>query len=91
MDAQELKDEFGRDICFFGGGCNTQEVLGVGTPQEVSENVRDLLGIFGKNSGFVFNQVHNIMGDVPPENIIAMLDTAYEESFQIAEPYKASY
>ncbi len=42
-------------------------------------NLRELVNIFKKDSGFVFNQVHNIMGNVPPENIVAMLDTAYEE------------
>ena len=40
---------------------------------------------FKKNSGYVFNQVHNIMGNVPPENIVAMFDTAYEESFYETE------
>jgi uroporphyrinogen decarboxylase len=39
------------------------------------------VNIFKPGGGFVFNQVHNIMGDVPPENIVAMLDTAYRESF----------
>ena len=39
------------------------------------------MGIFKPNSGYVFNQVHNVMGDVPPENIVAMLETAYAESF----------
>jgi uroporphyrinogen decarboxylase len=39
------------------------------------------MGIFKPGGGFVFNQVHNIMGDVPPENVVAMLDTAYEQSF----------
>jgi uroporphyrinogen decarboxylase len=43
--------------------------------------VKELVSVFGKGSGFVFNQVHNIMGDVPPENVVAMLDTAYEESW----------
>jgi uroporphyrinogen decarboxylase len=81
MDPQALKDEFGDRICFWGGGCNTQQVLGVGTPDTVADNVRHLMGIFKPDSGFVFNQVHNIMGNVPPENIVAMLDTAYEESF----------
>lgn len=80
MDPQELKDEFGDRICFWGGGCDTQNVLGTGTPEEVAENVRHLVGILKRDSGFVFNQVHNIMGDVPPENIVAMLDTAYEEA-----------
>ncbi|NQU43671.1 hypothetical protein HQ520_10320 [bacterium] len=81
MDPQQLKDEFGDRICFWGGGCNTQQVLGTGTPESVAQNVRYLMRIFKKDGGFVFNQVHNIMGDVPPENIIAMLDTAYEEGF----------
>ena len=81
MDPQELKDEFGDKICFWGGGCDTQNVLGAGTPAEVADNVRKLVRTFKQDSGFVFNQVHNIMGDVPPENIVAMLDTAYEESF----------
>jgi hypothetical protein len=51
--------------------------------------VRELVTTFKKNSGFVFNQVHNIMGNVPPENIVAMLDTAYEESFYDAQEGKA--
>jgi len=46
---------------------------------------REAERIFKENSGFVFNQVHNIMGNVPPENIVAMLDTAYEESFYDTE------
>lgn len=81
MNPQELKKEFGDKATFWGGGCNTQQVLGMGTPENVSKNVRELVSIFKPGGGFVFNQVHNIMGDVKPENIIAMLDTAYEESF----------
>lgn len=86
MDPQELKDEFGRKICFWGGGCDTQNVLGTGTPQAVADNVRRLAGVFKPGGGFVFNQVHNIMGNVPPENIVAMLDTAYEHSFYGTPP-----
>ncbi|MEI8243670.1 MAG: uroporphyrinogen decarboxylase family protein [bacterium] len=81
MDPQELKDEFGNKICFWGGGCDTQSVLGVCTPEDVKDNVRKLVRTFKKDSGFVFNQVHNIMGNVPAENIVAMLDTAYAEGF----------
>ncbi len=81
MDPKELKNEFGGKIIFWGGGCDTQNILGVKTPSEVTENVRKLIKIFKPDGGFVFNQVHNIMGNVPPENIIAMLDTAYKESF----------
>jgi len=81
MDPQELKREFGDKIAFWGGGCDTQNVLNLGSPEEVKSNVRKLVNIFKQNSGFVFNQIHNIMADIKPENIAAMLDTAYEESF----------
>jgi uroporphyrinogen decarboxylase len=80
-----LKDEFGDRICFWGGGCDTQRVLGHGAPESVTDNVRRLMRIFKPGGGFVFNQVHNIMGTVPPEHIVAMLDTAYEESFYKSE------
>jgi len=90
MDPHALKREFGDKLCFWGGGCNTQRVLGAGNPEDVAGDVRNLMRTFKKNSGFVFNQVHNIMGDVPPENIVAMLDTAYEESFFEAKETRAN-
>lgn len=81
MDPRGLKKEFGDRIIFWGGGCNTQQVLGVSSPEKVAQNVKELAGIFKQGGGFVFNQVHNIMGNVKPENIVSMLDTAYKESF----------
>lgn len=81
MNPKELKDEFGDKIIFWGGGCDTQNILGVKKPQEVSQNVRELINIFKPSGGFVFNPVHNIMGNVPPENVVTMYDTAYENSF----------
>lgn len=82
MDPNELKNEFGDKITFWGGGCNTQNILNVGNPKDVANNVRDLISIFKPGGGFIFNQVHNIMGDIKPENIVSMFDTAYEESFK---------
>ncbi len=81
MDPAALKRNFGDKIIFWGGGCDTQNVLGTATPEQVRQNVRGLIDIFKPGGGFVFNQVHNIMGDVPPENVVAMLDAAYEGSF----------
>jgi uroporphyrinogen decarboxylase len=81
MDPRDLKKEFGNKITFWGGGCDTQRVLNVSNPEGVAENVKELVKIFKPESGFVFNQVHNIMGDIKPENIISMLETAYKESF----------
>lgn len=77
MDPAELKRRYGDRLIFWGGGCATQGILDRGTPEQVRANVRHLAGILGAGGGFVFNQVHNIMGDVPPENVVAMLDEAY--------------
>jgi uroporphyrinogen decarboxylase len=81
MDPFELKRRFGRDLVFWGGGCDSQRVLPRGTPSEVAENVRRNLDAFRPDGGYVFNSIHNIQGEVPPENIIAMFDTAYECGF----------
>lgn len=81
MDPLQLKREFGERIIFWGGGCDTQNVLASAAPEAVRANVRYLADAFRTGGGFVFNQVHNIMGDVPPENIIAMLDEAYAQAF----------
>jgi uroporphyrinogen decarboxylase len=78
MEPERLKREFGRDITFWGGGCDTQHVLAHGTPEQVREDVRRRLEVFMKGGGYVWNQVHNIMADVPPENVVAMLEAAYE-------------
>lgn len=72
MDPETLKREFGKDITFWGGGCNTKSVLNNATPDEVYNYCRRMIDIFNKDGGFVFNQEHNIMPDVPPENILAM-------------------
>ncbi len=80
MDPAELKAEFGDDIVFWGGGCDTQNVLGQREPHQVREHVQDMVEIWKPHGGFVFNQVHNIVGDVPPENVVAMLDAAYRQS-----------
>ncbi len=67
MDPQVLKREFGKDITFWGGGCNTRSVLNHGTTEDVRINVLKNLEVLAPGGGFVFNQEHNIMPDVPPE------------------------
>ena len=78
MEPERLKSEFGCDITFWGGGCDTQQVLAHGTPGEVRADVRRRLEVFMPGGGFIWNPIHNIMADVPPENVVAMLDAAYE-------------
>ncbi|MEE9555954.1 MAG: uroporphyrinogen decarboxylase family protein, partial [Candidatus Adiutricales bacterium] len=63
---------------FWGGGCDTQTVLPTATPDQVRAHVRERMEIFKPGGGFVFNQIHNVQADAPPENVVAMLDAAYE-------------
>ena len=74
MDPRELKSEFGKEMVFWGGGCETQTALALDAPAEVKEHVRRLVDIFRPGGGFVFQQVHNILANVPPENIVAMYE-----------------
>lgn len=76
MDPVELKREYGKDLSFWGGGVDTQHLLPNGTPNVIRANVRKNAEILMKNGGFVFNQIHNIITGVPPENIIAMYEEA---------------
>ena len=70
----QLKQEFGDRITFWGGGCDTQNILPKGTPEQIQTHVGEQVSDLEKNGGFVFQQVHNIQADVPPENIVAMFE-----------------
>ena len=72
MDPKVLKAKYGSRLCFWGGGCDTGRILPLGTPEEVAAHVRSQVEVMRQGSGFVFQQVHNIMAEVPPENIVAM-------------------
>ena len=74
MDPTALKKAYGDRFTFWGGGCDTRCVLPRGTPDDVRRNVEELLEIWVPGGGYVFQQVHNILADVPPENILAMFD-----------------
>jgi len=78
MEPDALKRDFGRDICFWGGGVDTQGILPNGTPDEVRQDVRRNVEALAPGGGYVFNTVHNIQPDVPPENIMAMWETLQE-------------
>lgn len=72
MEAEGLKRDFGGSITFWGGGCDTQRVLPKGSPEEVGAHTRRQVEVMSPGGGFVFQQVHNILSNVPPENVIAM-------------------
>jgi uroporphyrinogen decarboxylase len=78
MDTRQLKERFGRDLVFWGGGVDTQRVLPFGTPQEVRDEVRRRIDDLAPGGGFVFAAVHNIQAFVAPENIVAAFETVLE-------------
>lgn len=80
MDLSELKKEFGRELVFWGGGCDTGKVLCHETPEAVMQHVQKQVEIGRKGGGFVFQQVHNIMADVPPGNVAAMFEAVSSNS-----------
>lgn len=77
-DTAELKRLFGKQLTFWGGGVDTQRVLPRGTTQEVREEVRRRIADLAPGGGFVFNTIHNVQGDVPPENYMAMWEALQE-------------
>ncbi len=78
MDPERLKREFGKDVTFWGGGADTRSILNKATPAAVKDHTCRNIEILSPGGGFVFNTVHNIMPDVPPENILAMFEAIDE-------------
>ena len=78
MDTKKLKQEYGKDMTFWGGGVDTQHVLPFGTPQQVADEVRRRIDDLAPGGGFVFAAVHNVQAFVPPQNIVATFETALE-------------
>lgn len=78
MDSAKLKKEFGKDIVFWGGGIDTQKVLPFGKREDIFSEVAKRVGDLASGGGFVFAAVHNIQDDVPPENILAMVEALHK-------------
>jgi len=78
MDPANLKKEFGKDIVFWGGSMDPREILNNKSPAEVKKEAIRRMEILAPDGGFVFNNIHNIMPDVPPENILAFYEAARE-------------
>ena len=78
MDSETLKQKYGDKLTFWGGGVNTQTTLPKGTQEDVREEVKRQVRIFGKDGGFVFNAIHNVQANVPVENFLAMIEALDE-------------
>ena len=80
MDPEYLKDNYGDKFVFWGGGVDTQHTLPFGTPDEVKEEVKRNIEVFGRGGGFVFNFIHNVQATVPIENLMAAFEAFREYS-----------
>lgn len=78
MEPRQLKKDFGNDIVFWGGGVDTQHILPNGTTEQVKEDVKRNIEALAPGGGFVFATVHNIQAEVPPQNIMAMIEALRE-------------
>jgi uroporphyrinogen decarboxylase len=78
MEPVQLKKDFGKDIVFWGGGVDTQQILPNGTPEQVKDDVKRNIEALAPGGGFVFATVHNIQAEVPPKNIMAMIEALRE-------------
>ena len=81
MEPEKLKTKFSNELVFWGGAIDAQHVLPFAKPEEIKEHVRRNLEIFKPGGGYVFSNVHNVQPGVPPENIVALYDAAYEFGF----------
>jgi uroporphyrinogen-III decarboxylase len=74
---EELKREYGGSLTFF-GAVSTQRTLPYGTPEDVRAEVVDRIRVLGKGGGYICGPDHTVLGDVPIENVLAMLAAARE-------------
>jgi uroporphyrinogen decarboxylase len=78
MEPVQLKKDFGKEIVFWGGGVDTQHILPYGTPEQVKDNVKRNIEALAPGGGFVFSTIHNIQAEVPPQNVVALIE-AFKE------------
>jgi uroporphyrinogen decarboxylase len=76
MDLQWLKETYGDQIVFWGGAISTQRTFPFGSPEDVAREAREVLDVLSPGGGFVVNPIHNILPEVPVENIVALYRTA---------------
>jgi len=91
MEPWRLKRDFGSKIVFF-GGFDIQQLLPLGTVEQIREGAKKLIQEYAPGGGFIFAASHNIEPDTPPENIVAMFDAAYDYGkYPIPEPSGQNY
>jgi len=77
MDARKIKSTYGLDLSFH-GAIDIQHVLCRSEPEAVRDAVRGMIEILGAGGGYVVAPAHCIQPDVPPENIVALVQAVRE-------------
>lgn len=72
-DIRKIKQEYGNHLTFW-GGISTQRLLPFASPDEIKKVTRETIGILGKSGGYIAAPTHAVPGDVPPENIVALIE-----------------
>jgi uroporphyrinogen decarboxylase len=78
MDPQEMKDLFGDRLCFE-GGVSVQTTLPFGSVEDIQRETYELMRVLGKNGGYILGPSHAVQAGTPPENVLAMFDTALND------------
>jgi uroporphyrinogen decarboxylase len=76
-DLPDIKKRYGKNIAFC-GGIDSHRILPFGSPAEVRQEVKRVMEILGPGGGCMIGPVHTVMNDVPPENVLAMVDAVEE-------------
>ena len=76
MEPGRLKREFGKQLVFWGGSCDPQSTFANGTPAQVAAETGQNLAELAPEGGYVCAPIHNIQANVPPDNILALFETA---------------
>jgi uroporphyrinogen decarboxylase len=91
MDPVKLKQEFGKDLVFWGAGVDTHSVLDRGNPAQVREDVRRRVEALAPGGGWVWASIHNMLSNVRPENILAAVDAVYDYGkYPISSRYQSA-
>ncbi len=77
MDPAKVKREYGKDLCFQ-GGIDNQHTLPKGSPTDVAAEVEHRARTLGAGGGYIFGTAHNLLPDVPTENLVALFDAYHE-------------